>query len=748
MIRHSVKTSESWQGLPWKKFRKTLFRLQKRVFKAVLVGDKRKARSLQKLILKSTSARFLAIRQVSKLYAGKKTAGIDGKKSLSFEERFELETLLAQDSSKWRHQGLREIPIPKKDGTTRMLKISTIADRAWQCLAKYALEPAHEATFHARSYGFRTGRSAHDAQQYIFNNLNSRVNGIEKRVIELDIEKCNDLINHSAIMDELISPKGLKLGIFRCLKAGVNPEFPEQGTPQGGVVSPLLANIALNGIESIHRYHLGYKEGGRITPKTSAVKIVEPSIRYADDMVIILRPEDNAIEILERISEFLRKRGMNVSQKKTKVTAATDGFDFLGWHFIPISEEDLKHPGGFWHWVWQHNIPVTIVEGVKKAGALLRAGYAAIAIPGVNAGYRTPHDEYGTAIGKPNLIPDLKHFATQGRQVNICFDQDNKPETIQRVRTAISRMGRLLVNEGCSLRVIDLPFGQEKGVDDFIVAKGQPAFDALYNTAVALELWEIKLFTLLTYPPAIALNQRFLGQLLVPEGEKLIILKAPKGTGKTEWLATEVAKAHHLGQRVLIITHCIQLGEALCNRFGVNYVTEVRTNETGTLLGYGVCVDSLHQESQARFNPNDWSNDVIIIDECDQVFWHLLNSGTEVQKRRVSVLKNLKQLVQNVLGSSQGKIYLSSADVSDTDVKYVLSLVGEYRVNPFVIVNNYRDSAGNCYNYSGSNPKNLIAALDKAISIGRHHLLCCSAQKALSKWGLRLNCLLSLAINI
>ncbi|WP_375467185.1 plasmid replication protein, CyRepA1 family [uncultured Nostoc sp.] len=402
---------------------------------------------------------------------------------------------------------------------------------------------------------------------------------------------------------------------------------------------------------------------------------------------------------------------------------------------IPITEFDLQHPGGFWHWVVKHNVPVTIVEGVKKAGALLTAGYAAIAIPGVNAGYRTPQDEYGTAIGKPNLIPDLKHFATQGRQVNICFDQDNKPETVQRVRTAISRMGRLLVNEGCSLRVIDLPLGAEKGVDDFIVAHGQPAFDALYNTAVALELWEIKLFTLLTYPPAIALNQRFLGQLLVPVGEKLIVLKAPKGTGKTEWLATEVAKAHDLGRRVLIITHRIQLGEALCDRFGVNYVTEVHTNETGTLLGYGVCVDSLHQESQARFNPNDWSNDVIIIDECDQVFWHLLNSGTEVQKRRVSVLKNLKQLVQNVLGSSQGKIYLSSADVSDTDVKYVLSMAGEYRVNPFVIVNNYRHIAGNCYNYSGSNPKNLIAALDKAISKGGHHLLCCSAQKAKSKWG-------------
>ncbi|MEH1936592.1 MAG: reverse transcriptase domain-containing protein [Nostoc sp.] len=320
MIRHSYKTSESWIALPWKKFRRNLFRLQKRVYKAVQVGDKRKARLLQKLMMKSTSARFLAIRLVSQLNAGKKTAGIDGKKSLSFEERFALEITLKTQYNNWHHSGLREIPIPKKDGTTRMLKIPTIADRAWQCLAKYALEPAHEATFHARSYGFRTGRSAHDAQKNIFDNLCSRCNGIEKRVIELDIEKCFDRIDHSAIMNRLIAPKGLKLGIFRCLKAGVNPEFPELGTPQGGVVSPLLANIALNGIESIHRF----RANGRIN---------EPSIRYADDMVIMLRPEDNATEILERISEFLRERGMQVSQKKTKVTATTDGFDFLGWNF-------------------------------------------------------------------------------------------------------------------------------------------------------------------------------------------------------------------------------------------------------------------------------------------------------------------------------------------------------------------------------------------------------------------------------
>jgi group II intron reverse transcriptase/maturase len=310
MIRHSGNTSESWKNSPWKKFRKSLFRLQKRIYKAIQVGDKRKAKSLMRLLLKSTAARLLAVRQVTQLNNGKRTAGVDGKASLSHEERFELSLALKQPISTWEHKRLREIPIPKKDGKTRILKVPTIADRAWQCLVKYALEPAHEATFHSKSYGFRAGRSAHDAQKYLFHQLNSHSNGIEKRVIELDIEKCFDRISHKSIMERLIAPQGIKLGIFRCLKAGVNPEFPEQGTPQGGVVSPLLANIALNGIEDIHQ-----------------------SVRYADDMVILLKPNDDAEVILGKISQFLAERGMNVSAKKTRITATTDGFDFLGWHF-------------------------------------------------------------------------------------------------------------------------------------------------------------------------------------------------------------------------------------------------------------------------------------------------------------------------------------------------------------------------------------------------------------------------------
>ena len=148
MIRHIEKfNSESWMNLPWKQFRKDLFRLQKRTYKAIREGDTAKAQSLQKLIMRSRAARFLAIRQVTQLNNGKKTAGIDGKLALDFKDRFELEQKLKTQASNWKHQGLRSILIPKKDGSTRELKIPTISDRAWQCLAKFALESASRCDF-------------------------------------------------------------------------------------------------------------------------------------------------------------------------------------------------------------------------------------------------------------------------------------------------------------------------------------------------------------------------------------------------------------------------------------------------------------------------------------------------------------------------------------------------------------------------------------------------------------------------
>jgi RNA-directed DNA polymerase len=310
---------EFWATLPWKQFRQTLFRLQQRVWKAVRRGDTAQAKNLQKLILRSRSAQFLAIRQVTQLNQGKRTAGIDGQKSLDWQQRFELSRILAAQVMAWQHQKLREIPIPKKDGTQRLLKVPTIADRAWQCLVKYALEPAHEACFHAQSYGFRPGRSAWDAQKMLFLKLKSCSHGRDKTVLELDIEKCFDRIDHGDLLRRVVAPQPLKSALLRCLQAGATVAFPHQGTPQGGVVSPLLANIALNGVESIGAY------GKRVKP-------TYPGIRYADDMVFVLRPDQNAADILEQVKAFLAVRGLNIKASKTRTVAATDGFDFLGWH--------------------------------------------------------------------------------------------------------------------------------------------------------------------------------------------------------------------------------------------------------------------------------------------------------------------------------------------------------------------------------------------------------------------------------
>ena len=314
--------SEFWSELPWKKFRRNLHRLQIRVWKAIRAGDTERTKSLQKLILRSRCAQFMAIRQVTQLNQGKKTAGIDGKLALEIHERFELQQRLAAHVFTWRHQKLRVIPIPKKDGTKRLLKVPSISDRAWQCLVKYAVEPAHEATFHANSYGFRPGRGTWDAQKAIYLKLRGTM-GLNKTILELDVEKCFDRIDHSFLLSNIICPQKIREGLLRCLKAGTPPEFPNQGAQQGGIVSPLLANIALNGIEDISPHFYKGPNGQKSYT----------CIRYADDAVFILYPEHDPQEVLSEVEKFLKVRGLKVKESKTHIVSPTDGFNFLGWNF-------------------------------------------------------------------------------------------------------------------------------------------------------------------------------------------------------------------------------------------------------------------------------------------------------------------------------------------------------------------------------------------------------------------------------
>ena len=403
-------------------------------------------------------------------------------------------------------------------------------------------------------------------------------------------------------------------------------------------------------------------------------------------------------------------------------------------HNILITDEDRAR--GFWSWVWRCNVPITITEGAKKAGALLSAGYAAIALPGVNSGYRTPKDEFGEKAGRPYLIPDLKHFATLGREVSFCFDHDAKAETSRMVNNAVTTTAHLFAQEGCKVRVIEWDT-YDKGVDDFIVGNGVAAFDQVYQTALTLEAWEARSFTQLTYPTALKVNRRYLGDILIPDDAKLVALKAPKGTGKTQLLEGVVNDAFARGQWVLVPGHRVQLVEALCQRFGLPYVTEVKSSETGATLGYGLCVDSLHPGSQARFNAEGWKDGVVIVDECEQVFWHALNSST-CQTQRIPILRELKTLLGNVL-QGNGRVFLADADLSDLSINFVRSLAG-VDVKPWIVLNEWKpgsEDSWDVYDYSGKNPSGLVDALETHIADDGKPLIICSAQKSKSNWSTR-----------
>ena len=275
-----------WKDIPWRKLERYVFKLQKRIFKASERGDIKACRRLQKTLMRSRSSKCLAVRRVTQDNQGKKTAGVDGIKSLKPEERLELVNNLSLSR---KAKPTRRVWIPKP-GTEekRPLGIPTITDRALQALVKQALEPEWEARFEPNSFGFRPGRSAHDAIAAIFGLTNRKC----KYVLDADISKCFDRINHDVLLAKLNTFPVLRRLLKGWLESGVlegNKLFPtNEGTPQGGVISPLLANIALHGMEQRINQAFPKKE---IWSKGKVVGYQNPAhlVRYADDFVSAIR---------------------------------------------------------------------------------------------------------------------------------------------------------------------------------------------------------------------------------------------------------------------------------------------------------------------------------------------------------------------------------------------------------------------------------------------------------------------------
>ncbi|MDJ0903481.1 MAG: DUF3854 domain-containing protein, partial [Xenococcus sp. MO_188.B8] len=327
---------------------------------------------------------------------------------------------------------------------------------------------------------------------------------------------------------------------------------------------------------------------------------------------------------------------LKVSQQLWQMIAKRNNIElFLS--TLALRNCSRHYPRSFWEWVVNnYEVPIILTEGAKKAAALISAGYAAIALPGIFNGYRQPKDEFGRPRGLAKLIPQLQVFATPGRTVYFAFDQDSKASTIANVNSAIAKTGKLFASAGVDVKVIrwqesdghikHLSQAQmscpPKGVDDLIVQNGTEAFHQAYNQALSLSTWLVQSSVQLTYKANIQVNRRYLGSLAnteikispnekhstisasplfkpqpptpnclnIPNTAKLICLKSPKGTGKTHLLAQIVDKAIKEGKWVLLLTHRIQLGEALCQRVGLPYLTEIKTVEYGTVLGYGLCI--------------------------------------------------------------------------------------------------------------------------------------------------------------
>ena len=327
---------DSWHQIDWRRVERNVRGIQVRIAKATQEGQWRKVKALQRWLTRSYCGKALAVRRVTE-NQGSRTPGID--KEIWKEPEARVEAIDRMRRRGYKPKPLRRVFIPKANGKERPLGIPTMLDRAMQALHLLALEPVSESTSDPNSYGFRINRSTHDAMGQLFVSLSQTASA--QWVLEADIKGCFDHINHDWLlrnvpMDKAVLGKWLKAGVIH---KGLL-QHTEEGTPQGGIISPTLANVTLNGLESGLQAHLMAQVGKR---KAGMLKV--NVVRYADDFVIT----GNSKELLEQevkpwVEQFLAVRGLQLSEEKTHIVHIDDGFDFLGWNFRKYAGKLLIKP--------------------------------------------------------------------------------------------------------------------------------------------------------------------------------------------------------------------------------------------------------------------------------------------------------------------------------------------------------------------------------------------------------------------
>ena len=329
-----------WYSIDWAYVEKEVNKLQVRIAKATINKKWNDVKRLQYLLTNSYYAKLLAVRKVT-TNKGKNTPGVDGEIWSTPASKMKAAQKLTDKG--YIAQPLRRVYIDKKNKKEkRPLGTPTMYDRAMQALYALALDPVSEATADKRSFGFRKGRSCHDACEYIFTNL---ARGFSPEwILEGDIKGCFDNISHEWLIANIPMDKSV---LKQFLKAGFifkRELFPtNDGTPQGGVISPILANMALDGMEEVLRrkFHCGISD--KIDPRVKNANKVN-FIRYADDFVVTAATPETAEQVKAVISDFLKTRGLELSDSKTLISNINEGFDFLGWTFRKFKEKLIVKP--------------------------------------------------------------------------------------------------------------------------------------------------------------------------------------------------------------------------------------------------------------------------------------------------------------------------------------------------------------------------------------------------------------------
>jgi RNA-directed DNA polymerase len=329
-----------WDRVDWGQAEEHVRRLRRRIFAASQAGDLAKVRNLQKLMLRSRSNALVSVRRVTEVNAGRRTAGVDGKVVVLSQEKADLADWVQRRAAAWSPRPVRRVYVPKSNGRRRPLGIPVIADRALQALAAASLEPEWEARFEPRSYGFRPGRGCHDAIVAIHTTA-SRQDARRLWALDADLEAAFDRLSHDHILAALgtFPARGL---VRRWLKAGVieDGRFAPtgEGTPQGGVISPCLMNVALHGMEEAAGVR--YWEGAtlRAVPGTPVL------VRYADDVLALCHTREQAEHVKQRLARWLEPRGLVFNEAKTRITHLDQGVDFLGFEIRRYRDKLLTKP--------------------------------------------------------------------------------------------------------------------------------------------------------------------------------------------------------------------------------------------------------------------------------------------------------------------------------------------------------------------------------------------------------------------